>query len=167
MPGSERLDLVREAKAARPELRVIVLTMHDGPEYVARAVRGGADAYLLKDSAVHDLVAALEAVTAGHTYFSPPIQQQLAGLLRAGTPAPAGPALTEREREVLALAGPRAVEPPGRRGARHQRAHRRDASRQPDAEARGEVGGAADSGGDPRGHPRTALTSVACTEALP
>jgi DNA-binding NarL/FixJ family response regulator len=45
MPGSERLDLVREAKAARPELRVIVLTMHDGPEYVARAVRGGADAY--------------------------------------------------------------------------------------------------------------------------
>ena len=102
MPGSERLDLVREAKAARPELRVIVLTMHDGPEYVARAVRGGADAYLLKDSAVHDLVAALEAVTAGHTYFSPPIQQQLAGLLRAGTPAPGGPALTEREREVLA-----------------------------------------------------------------
>ncbi len=102
MPGSERLDLVREAKAARPELRVIVLTMHDGREYVARAIRGGADAYLLKDSAVQDLVAALEAVTAGHTYFSPPIQQQLAGLLRAGAPAPGGPALTEREREVLA-----------------------------------------------------------------
>ena len=101
MPGSERFDLVREAKAARPDLRVIVLTMHAGPEYVARAVRGGADAYLLKDSAVHDLVAALEAVTAGHTYFSPPIQQQLAGLLRTGTPASAGAALTDRERQVL------------------------------------------------------------------
>jgi DNA-binding NarL/FixJ family response regulator len=101
MPGSERLDLVREAKAARPELRVIVLTMHDGPEYVARAVRGGADAYLLKDSAVQDLVAALEAVTSGHTYFSPPIQRQLAGLLRVGAPGTCGAALTDREREVL------------------------------------------------------------------
>ena len=51
---------------------------------MASAVRGGADAYLLKDSAVQDLVAALEAVIAGRTYFSPAIQQQLAGLLRAG-----------------------------------------------------------------------------------
>ena len=68
-------------------MKVIVLTMHAGPEYVARAVRGGADAYLLKDSAVQDLVAAVDAVAAGGSYFSPAIQQQLAGLLRAGSPA--------------------------------------------------------------------------------
>ena len=107
MPGSERFDLVREAKAVRPDLRVIVLTMHDGPEYVARAVRGGADAYLLKDSAVHDLVAALEAVTAGRTYFSPPIQQQLAGLLRTGTPASAGAAAHRTRARGAGLAGAR------------------------------------------------------------
>jgi two-component system response regulator NreC len=102
MPGADRLDLVRAAKALRPAMKVIVLTMHAGPEYVARAVRGGADAYLLKDSAVQDLVAALDAVAAGRSYFSPPIQQQLAGLLRTGSTAPDGrPALTEREREVL------------------------------------------------------------------
>lgn len=100
MPGSDTLDLVRAVKAARPTVKVIVLTMHAGHEYVARAIRGGADAYLLKDSAVQDLVAALDAVAAGGTYFSPPVQQQLAGLLRAPA-APGGPPLTDREREVL------------------------------------------------------------------
>ena len=44
--------------------------------------RAGADGYLLKDSAVADLVAAIRAVMAGRAYFSPPIQQQLAGLVR-------------------------------------------------------------------------------------
>jgi DNA-binding NarL/FixJ family response regulator len=100
MPGTDAVDLVKAVKAAHPSVKVIVLTMHAGPEYIARAVRGGADAYLLKDSAVQDLVAALDAVAAGGTYFSPAVQQQLAGLLRA--PATAGPApLTERERDVL------------------------------------------------------------------
>jgi len=95
MPGADQLDLVRAAKSRWPAMKVIVLTMHAGPEYVARAVRGGADAYLLKDSAV-------AAVAAGGSYFSPPVQQQLAGLLRSGSPAVDGrSALTEREREVL------------------------------------------------------------------
>lgn len=100
MPGTDAVDLVKAVKTAHPAVKVIVLTMHAGPEYIARAVRGGADAYLLKDSAVQDLVAALDAVAAGGTYFSPAVQQQLAGLLRA--PATPGPQpLTERERDVL------------------------------------------------------------------
>ena len=102
MPGSERLDLVREAKAARPELRVIVLT------HARRArVRGPGGPRRRRRLPAEGFGGARPgrrtgSVTAGHTYFSPPIQQQLAGLLRGGTPAPAGPALTEREREVLA-----------------------------------------------------------------
>jgi DNA-binding NarL/FixJ family response regulator len=106
MPGADQLDLVRAAKSLWPAMKVIVLTMHAGPEYVARAVRGGADAYLLKDSAVQDLVAAVAAVAAGGSYFSPPVRQQLAGLLRTGSPAMAGrPTLTDREREVLTWLG--------------------------------------------------------------
>lgn len=102
MPGADGIDVLRAAKAIRPELKVIVLTMHAGREYVARAVKGGADAYLLKDSAVQDLVAAVDAVVAGQTYFSPVIQQQLAGLLRsAGQTSTGTPMLTDREREVL------------------------------------------------------------------
>lgn len=102
MPGTDGIDVLRAAKAIRPGLKVVILTMHAGQEYVARAVKGGADAYLLKDSAMQDLVAAVSAVMAGQTYFSPAIQQQLAGLLRNGGQPPSGTqTLTDREREVL------------------------------------------------------------------
>lgn len=103
MPGTSGLDVLAALKAARPSLRVVVLTMHAGREYVARAMKGGADAYLLKDSAVQDLVAAVEAVLAGRSYFSPSIQALMAELLRGETTMAArGTALTDREREVLA-----------------------------------------------------------------
>ncbi|HUF46452.1 MAG TPA: response regulator transcription factor [Vicinamibacterales bacterium] len=101
MPGTDGIDVLRAAKAIQPALKVIILTMHAGQEYVARAVKAGADAYLLKDSAVQDLVAAVDEVAAGRSYFSPAVQRQMAGLLR-GSEAPArSQSLTEREREVL------------------------------------------------------------------
>ena len=92
--------------------------MHAGPEYVARAVRGGADAYLLKDSAVQDLVAALEAVAGGaHATSARRFSSSWPPGARRRAPAPAPTALTDREREVLALAGARPVEPGGRRAS--------------------------------------------------
>ncbi len=100
MPGTSGLDVLAEIKTARPDVKVVVLTMHAGREYVARAMRGGADAYLLKDSAVQDLVAAVHAVLDGRSHFSPSIQALMAELLRGETAAPARN-LTDREREVL------------------------------------------------------------------
>lgn len=102
MPGTSGLDVLSELKAGRPLLKVVVLTMHAGREYVARAMKGGANAYLLKDSAVQDLVAAVEAVLAGRTFFSPSIQALMAELLRGDSTTQArGTSLTDREREVL------------------------------------------------------------------
>jgi DNA-binding NarL/FixJ family response regulator len=76
--------------------------MHADPEYVARAVREGADGYLLKDSAVQDLGAAIEAVMAGRAYHSPQVQRSLSELVRGRTPAEEAIGdLTDREREVL------------------------------------------------------------------
>ncbi len=104
MPGLDGIEVLRAVKRAHPAPKVIVLTMHAGREYVARAMQEGADGYLLKDSAVQDLVAALESVRAGHPYYSPAIQQQMAELLRDGARDPQSvESLTDREREVLAL----------------------------------------------------------------
>ena len=104
MAGHDGIEVLRVAKAERPALKVIVLTMHAGREYVARAMQEGANGYLLKDSAVQDLAAAIAAVQSGLTYFSPAIQQQMAEMLKGGVPAvPDLRALTEREREVLIL----------------------------------------------------------------
>jgi len=103
MPGADGFEVLRRAKAVRPGLKVLVLTMHAGSEYVARAVREGADGYLLKDSAVQDLVAAIEAVMAGRQYFSPPVQRELAEILRGGPGRRSAEPITGREREVLKL----------------------------------------------------------------
>lgn len=104
MDGRDGIEVLKVAKIERPDLKVIVLTMHAGREYVVRAMEEGADGYLLKDSAVQDLAAAIDAVMAGRTYFSPAIQQQMAAILKGGSPAtPDLRALTDREREVLIL----------------------------------------------------------------
>ena len=104
MDGRDGIEVLKVAKVERPDLKVIVLTMHAGREYVVRAMEEGADGYLLKDSAVQDLAAAIDAVMAGRTYFSPAIQQQMAAILKGRSPdTPDLRALTDREREVLIL----------------------------------------------------------------
>jgi DNA-binding NarL/FixJ family response regulator len=102
MNGLEGIDVLKQARRSKPELRVVILTMHAGREYVARALAEGADGYLLKDSAVQDLAAAIEAVIGGGTFFSPAIQQQMAEIVRDGH-RQGLQGLTEREREVLTL----------------------------------------------------------------
>jgi DNA-binding NarL/FixJ family response regulator len=102
MNGLEGIDVLRDAKRRSPDLKVVILTMHAGREYVSRAIAEGADGYLLKDSAVQDLAAAIEAVMAGGTFFSPAIQQQMAEMVRDG-PKQGLQTLTDREREVLTL----------------------------------------------------------------
>ena len=104
MPGMDGFEVLEHAKRVRPDTRVLVLSMHAGSEHVARAVREGADGYLLKDSAVQELVAAIEAVMAGRSYYSPTVQEQLSHIVRAGS-ALARPLdqLTDRERDILKL----------------------------------------------------------------
>jgi len=103
MPGGDGFEVLRRAKGVQPELKVLVLTMHASAEYVARAVREGADGYLLKDSAVQDLVAAIEAVMAGREYYSPPVQRELSEMVRGAGAKRRTEPITDREREVLKL----------------------------------------------------------------
>ena len=104
IPGPDGLEVLRTVKRRRPGTKVLVLTMHADPEYVDRAVREGADGYLLKDSAVSDLVQALKAVKAGEIYYSPAVQRRLGEIQRRGA-RPDRPVdrLTDREREILGL----------------------------------------------------------------
>jgi two-component system response regulator NreC len=105
MPGTDGFEVLARAKAARPELKILVLTMHADPAHVARAIREGADGYLLKDSAVQDLMSAIDAVRQGRAYYSPSIRQyELGEILRAEDSRRRRFAqLTERELEVLRL----------------------------------------------------------------
>jgi DNA-binding NarL/FixJ family response regulator len=104
MPTMDGFEVLRRAKELRPAVRVLVLSMHANAQHVTRAVREGADGYLLKDSAVQELVAALESVMEGRAYYSPSVQQELSNVLRAGS-ALGRPRdlLTDRELDVLKL----------------------------------------------------------------
>jgi DNA-binding NarL/FixJ family response regulator len=104
MEGADGIEVLKMVKSETTDLKVVVLTMHAGREYVSRALHEGADAYLLKDSAAQDLVAAIHAVTSGRSFYSPAIQDLMAALVRESGRQPQGiHGLSEREREVLTL----------------------------------------------------------------
>jgi DNA-binding NarL/FixJ family response regulator len=105
MPGLDGIEATRRAVAARPEVRVVVLTTFDLDEYVYAALRAGASAFLLKDAKETQLLAAIRVVADGGSLFAPAVTERLIARFAEGAPArPAElPALTAREREVLGL----------------------------------------------------------------
>jgi DNA-binding NarL/FixJ family response regulator len=101
MPGRDGFEALRELRSAEPRPRVLVLSLHADPQYVGRAVRDGADGYLLKDNAVQDLPRAIREVVEGRAFYSPRAQQALTEAVRIGGEAEPYTLLTPRELEVL------------------------------------------------------------------
>ena len=91
------IELTRRLLREQPGLKIIMLTMHDEPQYVVEAFRAGARGYVLKDSPSAEIIAAVDAVIAGQRYFSARVAD---ALVNASLPEPA---LTQRERDVLDL----------------------------------------------------------------
>jgi DNA-binding NarL/FixJ family response regulator len=106
MPGLDGIEATRRAVAARPQLRVVVLTTFDLDEYVYAALRAGASAFLLKDAKESQLLAAIRVVADGGSLFAPAVTERLierfAGVGPGNTTLEL-PRLTAREREVLTL----------------------------------------------------------------
>lgn len=94
MNGIEAIDLF---KAAVPESRILMLSMHENREYISASVMRGASGYILKDVPTEEIVAAIETVACGGTYFSSGVSEAL--LSRKDSEA--ADVLTSREREVL------------------------------------------------------------------
>jgi DNA-binding NarL/FixJ family response regulator len=105
MPGLSGIDVITRLRATGARTGVLILSMHDHPEYVLGAVRAGADGYLLKSAGPAEIRDAVRAVAAGHEAFGPRITQLLGSALRdeAARSASRGrlDLLTPRELEVL------------------------------------------------------------------
>ena len=65
------IEATRLIKASHPEIKVLILTLHNRREYVDQARLAGAEGYLLKDEAIKELLPAIEALRQGGTYLSP------------------------------------------------------------------------------------------------
>jgi DNA-binding NarL/FixJ family response regulator len=102
MKGMNGLEAAARLRERLPEVKVIILSMHTSEEYVLLALRAGAAAYLIKDSATSELERALKCVMRGETYLSPAISRQMVDGYVQRVGASAGPEpLTPRQREVL------------------------------------------------------------------
>ena len=78
MPVLDGVEAVRRIRAREPQARVIVLTTYDTDDEIARALKAGAKAYVLKDIAAEDLIACIRDVLAGKTYLAPAAAAKLA-----------------------------------------------------------------------------------------
>lgn len=102
IPLRSGMDLVRHVRAHRPSIRILVLSMHAETEYAVRAMRGGANGYLTKESAPDELAHALRKVAAGGSFISANVAQELA-LGTMTSQKSAHEALTGREFQIFTL----------------------------------------------------------------
>jgi RNA polymerase sigma factor (sigma-70 family) len=107
MPLLNGLEATRQIKEQKPEIKVIILTMHSDEEYVLQSLRVGVEGYLVKRTAPAELVTAIQAAYRGDSFLSPSISKTVIDeYLRQSEATPqinSLESLTNREREVLQL----------------------------------------------------------------
>src|ERR1700730_13468666 len=77
MPTLNGIEAARQISSKLPQTAIVFLSMHSDESYVLKALKSGAKAYLLKDSAEYDLINAVKAVSEGKAFFSPAISKML------------------------------------------------------------------------------------------
>jgi len=102
MPSMNGAEAAERALEIRPGLKIITLSMFGDETYYARMVEAGASGFLLKDSDIDEVTAAVEAVMNGENYFSPALQSSFAESMRPAAGNDAPDALSAREIEILA-----------------------------------------------------------------
>ena len=107
MPHLNGVEAARQILSRNPDIAIVMLSMHSDESYVLRSLKAGARAYLLKDSAEADLIAAIQAIIEGRSFFSPGVRALLKEdyiyrLQKFGADD-TYELLTPREREVLQL----------------------------------------------------------------
>jgi DNA-binding NarL/FixJ family response regulator len=107
MPTLNGIEAARQISAKLPQTAIVFLSMHSDESYVLKALKSGAKAYLLKDSAEYDLINAIRAVSEGKAFFSPAISKMLMEeymrQMQEREVEDSYDLLTTREREVLQL----------------------------------------------------------------
>jgi DNA-binding NarL/FixJ family response regulator len=108
MPGMNGMDALREIKERMPEVKTLVLTVHNEEEYVLASLKAGANGYVLKDATHNELMVAAERVLEGKTYLSAEITEKVVNSYLNTNNANQEPltrwdTVTQRERQILKL----------------------------------------------------------------
>jgi len=101
MPGRSGLDVLREIRHKRPNLPVLILSMHTEEQFAVRAIKAGASGYVTKANAPSELVHAIRKVVTGKKYVSPSLAEALAGAIESDPGRPLHEVLSDREFQVM------------------------------------------------------------------
>ena len=101
--GGDGLEMLKQVKRIRPNLPVLILSMHSEELFAPRALAAGAAGYIGKSCSRAELVRAINKVMNGETYVSLSLTERLVTYLRRGTNNPPHESLSDREFEVLRL----------------------------------------------------------------
>jgi len=102
MPGMNGIGLCRELKRKAKKTHLLLLTMYDDVEFIARALRSGATGYLMKEAGSECLIQAIRTVARGELYLSPGIPQSVLDRIHSGD-GDLYERLSTRERQVLQI----------------------------------------------------------------
>jgi two-component system, NarL family, invasion response regulator UvrY len=105
MPGRSGLDLLKEVKAARPKLPVLMLSMHSEEQFLTRALRAGASGYISKSTPCDVMLQAIKQALGGGKFITPKAAELLASELSIDTSRPLHEQLSDREFDVLVRIG--------------------------------------------------------------
>jgi two-component system invasion response regulator UvrY len=103
MPGRGGLDVLKEIRAQRPKIPVLMLSMYTERQFAVRAFRAGANGYLTKASAGAELIRAVERILAGGHYVSTDLAEHLVSVLSGPQSGMLHERLSAREFEILRL----------------------------------------------------------------
>ena len=103
LPDRNGIEVLKQIKQEKPELAVLMLSMHREDQYAIRALKAGAAGYLTKQSAPRELVNAIRQVAAGQKYVSAALAQALANSVGGDHEAPVHDSLSDREFQTLTM----------------------------------------------------------------
>ncbi|WP_317203127.1 response regulator transcription factor [Janthinobacterium sp.] len=103
LPDRSGIDVLKQIKKERPDIAVLMLSMHREDQYAIRALKAGASGYLTKQSAPRELVTAIRQVAGGLKYISAALAQELANSVGEDHETPLHDTLSDREYQTLTL----------------------------------------------------------------
>ncbi|HEY1694731.1 MAG TPA: response regulator transcription factor [Polyangiaceae bacterium] len=103
LPGASGLELLADLRKERPDVPVLILTVHSEDQYAVRAIRAGAAGFLTKESAPDKLIEAVRKVAGGGRYVSPELAERLASALAGESTGAPHERLSDREFEILKM----------------------------------------------------------------
>lgn len=103
LPGRGGLDVLKQLKAMKPKLPVLILSMYPEEQYAIRSLRANASGYLTKESAPEELIKAIRKIANGRKYITSSLAEKLAFELEIGAEKPIHETLSDREYQVMCM----------------------------------------------------------------